>query len=125
MRLLFLGDVVGRPGRNAVTDHLPALRERWALDFVAINGENAAGGFGFTETIYNEFVDACKGAVRAYADIDHSVPMLEAMLVGCIAQRMPNTKLAWNSARQTFGNKDADAFIRPFIRPGWGGWEYK
>ncbi len=74
---------------------------------------------------YEEFVDACKGKVKAYADIDHSVPMLEAMLVGCIAQRLPGTKLAWDSRKQTFGRKDADAFIRPFIRPGWGGWEYK
>ena len=73
---------------------------------------------------YWEFVDACKGKVKAYADIDHSVPMLEAMLVGCIAQRLPNTKLAWNSAKQTFCNKEADGFILPYIRPGWGGWEY-
>lgn len=73
---------------------------------------------------YWEFVDACKGKVRAYADIDHSVPMLEAMLVGCIAQRLPNTKLTWNSDKQTFGNQTADAFIRPYIRPGWGGWQY-
>ena len=74
---------------------------------------------------YREFVDACKGKVKAYADIDHSVPMLEAMLVGCIAQRLPGTKLAWNSSKQTFGNKAADAFIRPYVRQGWGGWEYK
>ena len=44
MRFLFLGDVVGRPGREAVTSRLPKLRERWKLDFVAINGENSAGG---------------------------------------------------------------------------------
>ena len=74
---------------------------------------------------YIEFVDACKGKVKAYADIDHSVPMLEAMLVGCIAQQLPNTKLAWNSRKQSFGNKAADALIRPHVRQGWGGWEYK
>ena len=49
MRLLFLGDIVGRPGRNAVAERLPGLRERWRLDCVVINGENAAGGFGITE----------------------------------------------------------------------------
>src|ERR671926_847197 len=58
MRLLFLGDIVGRPGRNAVTERLPALRERWRLDCVVVNGENAAGGFGITEAIASEVLDA-------------------------------------------------------------------
>jgi 2',3'-cyclic-nucleotide 2'-phosphodiesterase len=58
MRFLFLGDVVGRAGRTAVVEHLPALRRRWALDFVTINGENAAGGFGITEAIANDLFDA-------------------------------------------------------------------
>ncbi len=51
MRLLFLGDVVGRSGRKVVLAALPDLRRRYALDFVAINGENAAGGYGITESI--------------------------------------------------------------------------
>jgi metallophosphoesterase (TIGR00282 family) len=63
MRLLFLGDIVGRPGREVVNERLPALRERWKLDFVAINGENAAGGFGITEAIYNEICDAGADAI--------------------------------------------------------------
>jgi len=58
MRILFLGDVVGRSGRNAVIDQLPALRERYRLDFVVVNGENAAGGFGITEAILMELLDA-------------------------------------------------------------------
>jgi metallophosphoesterase (TIGR00282 family) len=58
MRLLFLGDVVGRAGRNAVLEQLPRLRSRYKLDFVAINGENSAGGFGITETICNDLLDA-------------------------------------------------------------------
>src|SRR5918998_6706648 len=58
MRLLFLGDIVGRPGRNAVTERLPALRERWRLDCVVVNGENAAGGFGITEAICDEVLAA-------------------------------------------------------------------
>jgi metallophosphoesterase (TIGR00282 family) len=58
MRVLFLGDVVGRSGRNAIIERLPALRERYALDFVAVNGENAAGGFGITEPILMELLDA-------------------------------------------------------------------
>lgn len=63
MRLLFLGDVVGRPGRQVVLEHLPRLRRQWALDFVVVNGENAAGGFGITEAIYEEFLEAGADAV--------------------------------------------------------------
>jgi len=58
MRILFLGDVVGRPGRVAVIEQLPGLRQRYGLDFVVVNGENAAGGFGITEPILNELLDA-------------------------------------------------------------------
>jgi 2',3'-cyclic-nucleotide 2'-phosphodiesterase len=57
MRVLFIGDVVGRAGRAAVAAHLPGLRRRWALDFVVVNGENAAGGFGVTEAICNDLID--------------------------------------------------------------------
>src|SRR6478736_4672885 len=58
MRILFIGDIVGRSGRAIISERLPGLIRDWALDFVAINGENAAGGFGITEAIYNEFLDA-------------------------------------------------------------------
>ena len=58
MRILFLGDVVGRSGRVGVLDTLPKLRERYAADFVVVNGENAAGGFGITEAIVTELLDA-------------------------------------------------------------------
>lgn len=58
MRLLFLGDVVGRSGRAAVVRELPRLRAQYKLDFVAINGENAAGGFGITESILEDLLAA-------------------------------------------------------------------
>jgi len=58
MRLLFLGDVVGRSGRKVVVDMLPGLITAWKLDFVVVNGENAAGGFGITEQILKDFLDA-------------------------------------------------------------------
>src|SRR5215510_11820175 len=63
MRLLFIGDVVGRAGRRVVLDELPGLRARYRLDFVAINGENAAGGFGITESIVADLLDAGADAV--------------------------------------------------------------
>ena len=56
IRLLFIGDVVGRSGRAAVLEQVPLLRDRWDLDFVVVNGENAAGGFGLTEAILEEFL---------------------------------------------------------------------
>ena len=63
MRLLFVGDVVGRSGRTVLLAQLPILRARWRLDFVVVNGENAAGGFGITEAICEEFLDAGADAV--------------------------------------------------------------
>lgn len=63
MRILFIGDVVGRSGRAIVMDRLPGLVRDWKLDLVVINGENAAGGFGITEAIYNDFIDAGADAV--------------------------------------------------------------
>lgn len=58
MRLLILGDVVGRSGRDAVMAGVPRLIGEWRLDAVVINGENAAGGFGITEAIYEEMIAA-------------------------------------------------------------------
>lgn len=57
MRLLFLGDIVGRCGRQAVMEQLPDLRKRLKADFVVINGENSAGGFGITEEIFQDLLD--------------------------------------------------------------------
>ena len=58
MRLLFLGDVVGRAGRNAVFEALPGLRADWKLDFVVVNAENSASGFGLTAEIADQFFAA-------------------------------------------------------------------
>src|SRR6202166_4190180 len=63
MRILFIGDVVGRSGRTIVNERLPGLIKDWKLDLVVINGENAAGGFGITEVIYTELIDAGADAV--------------------------------------------------------------
>src|SRR6201997_2799691 len=63
MRLLFVGDVVGRSGRAIVVERLPRLVADWKLDFVVVNGENAAGGFGITEAIYQDLIDAGADAI--------------------------------------------------------------
>jgi metallophosphoesterase (TIGR00282 family) len=77
MRLLFLGDIVGRPGRTAVAERLPALRERWRLDCVIINGENAAGGFGITESICDEILAVGADAITLG---NHSWDQREALV---------------------------------------------
>src|ERR1700726_1898254 len=63
MRILFIGDIVGRSGRAIVLDPLPLLTRDWRLDCVVINGENAAGGFGITEAIYRDLIDAGADAI--------------------------------------------------------------
>jgi metallophosphoesterase (TIGR00282 family) len=63
MRILYCGDVVGRAGRDIVTTELPKLRERLRLDFVIVNGENAAGGFGITAEICRAFYQQGADAV--------------------------------------------------------------
>jgi 2',3'-cyclic-nucleotide 2'-phosphodiesterase len=63
LRILFVGDVVGRAGRTAIAEYLPGMVRDWALDLVVVNGENSAGGFGITEAIYQEFLDAGADAV--------------------------------------------------------------
>ena len=63
MRIAFFGDVVGRAGRDGITDHLPDLRRRLGLEFVIVNGENAAAGFGITENTARELFEAGADAI--------------------------------------------------------------
>jgi 2',3'-cyclic-nucleotide 2'-phosphodiesterase len=58
MRILFIGDIIGRPGRDVVAGELPGLRARLGIDFAIGNGENAAGGFGVTRKTANELFAA-------------------------------------------------------------------
>ncbi len=58
MRVLFLGDIVGRSARKKVVESVPDWRRDWCLDFVIVNGENAAGGFGITGEIAQNLFDA-------------------------------------------------------------------
>ena len=58
MRILFIGDIIGKPGRDVVVAELPRLREQLSLDFVIANGENLAHGFGITRATANEIFAA-------------------------------------------------------------------
>jgi len=77
MRILFIGDIVGRSGRATVLQRLPQLVRSWKLDFVIANGENAAGGFGITEAIYQELVDA---GIDVITGGNHSWDQKEALV---------------------------------------------
>ena len=79
MRILFIGDIVGRSGRAILLDRLPRLIAEWQLDLAVVNGENAAGGFGITEAIYNEFVDAGADAITLG---NHAWDQREALEIG-------------------------------------------
>ncbi len=63
MRILFVGDVVGRPGRDAVEALLPALRERFAVDACVVNGENVANGIGITPRLAERLLAAGADAI--------------------------------------------------------------
>ncbi len=84
MRLIFLGDVVGRAGRDALARELPLLRERYRPDLVVVNGENAAHGFGITEEIYLGFLAAGADAVTLG---NHAFDQREALI---FIERHPN-----------------------------------
>ena len=68
LTVLFLGDVVGEPGRNAVIARLPELKEKHGLDFIVVNGENAAGGRGITGKIT---IDLLRAGVSVVTTGDH------------------------------------------------------
>jgi metallophosphoesterase (TIGR00282 family) len=63
MKVLFVGDVVGGPGRQGLKAAMPELRERYAPELVIVNGENSAGGIGITEKTANDLFDAGVDAI--------------------------------------------------------------
>src|SRR5271168_1848993 len=68
LKLLFLGDVVGEPGRRAVIETVPKLKEARGIDFVVVNGENAANGRGITPKIT---IDLLRAGVAVITTGDH------------------------------------------------------
>lgn len=68
IRILFLGDIVGEPGREAVIRNLPAIREAHRIDFIIVNGENAAGGKGITPKIA---IDLLRAGAAVITTGDH------------------------------------------------------
>lgn len=65
MRVLFIGDVVGSPGRRGLRETMPSLRERHAPDLIVVNGENSAGGMGITERTANDIFGTGAGVITS------------------------------------------------------------
>jgi 2',3'-cyclic-nucleotide 2'-phosphodiesterase len=65
MRVLFIGDVVGSPGRRGLRETMPTLRERHAPDLIVVNGENSAGGIGITERTANDLFATGAGVITS------------------------------------------------------------
>ena len=106
LRLLFIGDVVGRAGRAALVALLPRLRQSWALDFVIVNGENAAGGFGITESICDEMLQAGADCVTLG---NHAFDQREALV---FIERQPRLLRPANYPPGTPG-RGANLFLAP------------
>lgn len=68
LRLLFLGDVIGEPGRKAVIEMVPRLKQEWEIDFIVVNGENVAAGRGITPKLS---IDLLRCGVAAITTGDH------------------------------------------------------
>jgi len=77
VNILFIGDIVGKPGRRTVARWLPRLRDKYAIDFVAANAENAAGGLGATPTVIDDLRDA---GVQAFTMGNHTWRKKELVL---------------------------------------------
>ena len=94
----------------------------------AAAGKSTVEMKGFAQGHYIEFLDAIEGKgpyyeqthSRCFSDVEYCVPQMEGILVGCVAQRLPGKKLNWNSCTQKFDLAAANAFVKPFIRDGFG-----
>jgi len=93
----------------------------------AAAGKSTVAMKGFATGHYIEFLDAIRGEgpvykqtnSRCFSDVEYSIPQMEGILVGCIAQRLPNQKLNWCSCKQSFDVAAANALVKPFIRSGY------
>ena len=95
-------------------------------DSAAATGKSTVEMKGFANGHYIEFLDAIRGEgnyyeqthSRCFSDIEYSIPQMEGILVGCIAQQVSG-KLKWCSKKQQFDVAAANALVKPFLRDGW------
>ena len=117
-------DIFKHEAAKAVAKSIPSC----ASTSEASDGKSTVEMKGFALGHYIEFLDAIedKGNYyeqthsRCFSDIEFCVPQMEGILVGCVAQRLPGKKLVWNSCKQQFAQSEANAFVKPYIRDGFG-----
>ena len=98
-------DVLEHEAAKGVARTIPFCNEGHSSEFLrAIRGEG--GSYEQTHS-------------RCFSDVEHCIPQMEGILIGCIAQQVPG-RLLWDAARQAFaGNAAANALVRPYVREGW------
>ena len=114
-------DVFHHEAAKAVARRIPFRSEASAA-----LGKSSVQMSGFGTGQYIEFLDAINGTgsvydqthSRCFSDVEYSIPQMEGILVGCIAQRVPG-KLSWCSKKQRFDNEAANALVKPYLRAGF------
>ena len=114
MQILMIGDIIGRPGRQAVQRFLPALRQQYGLDMVIANAENSAGGFGLTPETAEELLGAGIDVLPQEPPVD-SDPLLDPSIPNLIVT--PHVAWAARESRQRAVDEIA-ANIRSFLEGG-------
>ncbi len=121
------GEKIAKP----TTEHEACKAVARSIPFrtdAAAGGNDASGGAAAlaADGHYIEFLDAIRGKgptfsethSRAYSDVEYSIPLMEGILVGTVAQQVPG-KLAWNSCKQSFDCEAANTLVKPVIRSGF------
>jgi metallophosphoesterase (TIGR00282 family) len=99
LKLLFIGDIVGRPGRDIVVDRVPRLRRELSLDFVIANGENAAAGAGITGSIAKSILEGGVDAITLGDHVwdqrgwEHEITQIEHV---CRPANLPKSNPGWD-----------------------------
>ncbi len=134
IRVLAAGDVIGKPGRKALAKLLPLARETFRPDIVIVNGENAAGGFGLTKKIYDQFINNfgidCVTMGNHWHDkpeIHHFAPTAERLVLPANMMNVGDNALAVRTLQTADGtpyaviNLIGKAFMHPdnrdFFKP--------
>ena len=117
-------DVFQHDAAKAVARSIPFCNDKPSS---AGDGKSTVEMKGFAEGHYGEFIRAIFGQgpfyeqthSRCFSDIEYCIPQMEGILVGCVAQRLPNQKLRWCSKRQKFDVAAANDLVKPYIRKGF------
>ncbi|NRA64292.1 MAG: YmdB family metallophosphoesterase [Pseudobacteriovorax sp.] len=127
IKIIAIGDVVGKAGRQALAKSLPLIRERIDPDIVIVNGENAAGGFGITKKIYKQFIENfsidCVTTGNHWHDkreIFEFLPQAERLVVPANMSNVESIEMGYKILEDRNGNPFAviNLIGNAFMQPG-------